>query len=218
MPEYGGDLLADTIQPSRPIVNGFLHEGMLLFGGKSKRGKSWLMLDPALAVATGNPAWRHFPTCEPQPVLYLALEDGRGRIQRRLWEIQPGIKTTGKLQLLYNFPLLNEGGVERLRHYIETWHYRLIVIDVLARVERAARGGNEKTYHDIYRMFAPLQDLYRQHSLCIVMLTHLRKAVAEDIFDTLHGSVAYQGAQDALWVLKRQPRDAVGLADARQGQ
>ena len=91
VPEYGDDLLADTIPPPpRPIVEGLLHEGMLLFGGKSKRGKSWLMLDLALAVATGNPVWQHFPTCEPQPVLYLALEDGRGRIQRRLRAIQPG--------------------------------------------------------------------------------------------------------------------------------
>ena len=65
VPEYGDDLLADTIPPPRPIVEGLLHEGMLLFGGKSKRGKSWLMLDLALAVATGKPVWQHFPTCEP---------------------------------------------------------------------------------------------------------------------------------------------------------
>ena len=215
VPEYGDDLLADSIPSARPIVDGLLHEGMLLFGGKSKRGKSWLMLDLALAVATGNLVWQRFPTQEPQPVLYLALEDGRGRIQRRLRDIRPGIQTTGKLQLLYDFPLLNDGGIERLRHYIETWHYRLIVIDVLARVEPAARGGSEKTYHDIYRMFAPLQDLHRQHLFCLVMLTHLRKAEAEDVFDTLHGSVAYQGAQDTLWVLERQPRDAVGVLHTR---
>ena len=211
VPEYGDDLLADTIPPPRPIVEGLLHEGMLLFGGKSKRGKSWLMLDLALAVATGNPVWQHFPTSEPQPVLYLALEDGRGRIQRRLRAIQPGITTTGKLQLLYDFPLLNDGGIERLRHYIETWHYRLVVLDVLARVEPAAKGSSDKTYHDICRMFAPLQDLHRRHPFCLAMLTHLRKAEAEDIFDTLHASVAYQGAQDTLWVLERPPRDAVGL-------
>ena len=216
VPEYGDDLLADTIPPPRPIVEGLLHEGMLLFGGKSKRGKSWLMLDLALAVATGKPVWQHFPTREPQPVLYLALEDGRGRIQRRLRAIQPGIQTTGKLQLLYDFPLLNDGGIERLRHYIETWHYRLVVLDVLARVEPAARGHSDKTYHEIYRMFAPLQDLHRRHPFCLAMLTHLRKAEAEDIFDTLHGSVAYQGAQDTLWVLERPPRDAVGVLHLRE--
>ena len=216
VPEYGDDLLADTIPLPRPIVEGLLHEGMVLFGGKSKRGKSWLMLDLALAVATGNRVWQHFPTREPQPVLYLALEDGRGRIQRRLRAIQPGITTTGKLQLLYDFPLLNDGGIERLRHYIETGHYRLVVLDVLARVEPSARGNTDKTYHDVYRMFAPLQDLHRRHPFCLAMLTHLRKAEAEDVFDTLHGSVAYQGAQDTLWVLERPPRDAVGVLHLRE--
>ena len=216
VPEYGDDLLADTIPPPRPIVDGLMHEGMLLFGGKSKRGKSWLMLDLALAVATGNRVWKHFPTREPQPVLYLALEDGRGRIQRRLRAILPGITTSGKLQLLYDFPLLNDGAIERLRHYIETGHYRLVVIDVLARIEPAAKGHSDKTYHDIYRLFAPLQDLQRRHPFCLAMLTHLRKAEAEDIFDTLHGSVAYQGVQDTLWVLERPPQDAVGVLHVRE--
>ena len=216
VPEYGDDLLADTIPPPRPIVDGLMHEGMLLFGGKSKRGKSWLMLDLALAVATGNRVWQRFPTREPQPVLYLALEDGRGRIQRRLRAILPGITTSGKLQLLYDFPLLNDGAIERLRHYIETGHYRLVVIDVLARIEPAAKGHSDKTYHDIYRLFAPLQDLQRRHPFCLAMLTHLRKAEAEDIFDTLHGSVAYQGVQDTLWVLERPPQDAVGVLHVRE--
>ena len=39
------------------------------------------------------------------------------------------------------------------------------------------------------------------------MLTHLRKQEADDIFDALMGSVAYQGAQDVLWVLERKPKD-----------
>ena len=215
-PEDSDDLMTDTIPAARPIVQGLLHEGMLLFGGKSKRGKSWLMLDLALSVATGNRVWRHFEVPVPQPVLYIALEDSRARIQRRLQEIRPGVRTNGKLQLLYNFPLLNDGGLEKLRRYITGGRYRLIVIDVLARIEPAAKGGSEKTYHDIYRMFAPLQDLHRQHPVCLVMLTHLRKAEADDIFDTLHGSVAYQGVQDSLWVLDRPPQDSVGVLHVRE--
>ena len=215
-PEDSDDLMTDTIPSARPIVEGLLHEGMLLFGGKSKRGKSWLMLDLALSVATGNRVWQHFDVPEPQPVLYIALEDSRARIQRRLQEIRPGVRTNGKLQLLYNLPLLNDGGLEKLRRYITGGRYRLIVIDVLARIEPAAKGGSEKTYHDIYRMFAPLQDLHRQHPVCLVMLTHLRKAEADDIFDTLHGSVAYQGVQDSLWVLERPPQDSVGVLHIRE--
>ena len=98
-----------------------------------------------------------------------------------------------------------------MQGYIESHRYRLIIIDVLARIEPATRRHNDTTYHDIYSMFAPLQDLHRQHPQCLAMITHLRKAEAEDIFDTLHGSVAYQGVQDALWVLERPPRGSVGV-------
>ena len=210
-PEDADELLSDTIAPPRPIVEGLLNEGMLLFGGKSKRGKSWLMLDLAVSVATGNRVWGHFDVPELQPVLYMALEDSRRRIQQRLRDIRPDVRTNGMLHLLYDFPLLSEGGLEKLRGYIESRRYRLIVIDVLARIESATRHRNDTTYLDIYRMFAPLQDLHRQHPQCLAMITHLRKADAEDIFDTLHGSVAYQGVQDALWVLERPPRGSVGV-------
>ena len=50
-----------------------------------------------------------------------------------------------------------------------------------------------------------------QHPLCLVLVTHLRKAEAQDIFDGLHGSVAYQGVQDSLWVLERSLQNSVGV-------
>ena len=210
-PEAGRDLLVDRGRSPKTIVDGLLNEGMILFGGKPKRGKSWLMLDLALSVGTGSPVWRHFPVPEPQPVLYIGLEDGRDDIRERLFAIRPGITDTGKLEFLYTFPRLNEGGLEKLRGYAESGRYRLIIIDVLARVESADRRNGEKGYHDIYDMLAPLQDLRHQHPLCMILVTHLRKSEAQDIFDGLHGSVAYQGVQDALWVLERRLESNVAV-------
>lgn len=214
-PEDLDDLMMDTILPPRPIIEDLLYEGMLLFGGKSKRGKSWLMLDLAISVATGTPVWGYFVVPEPQPVLYISLEDGRGRIKQRVDEIRPGVKAQGYLQFLYSFPVLDQGGLEKLRGYMENGRYRLIIIDVLAKIEPAAKGGSEKTYLEIYDMFAPLQDLRRDNPLCVAMITHLRKAEAEDIFDTLHGSVGYQGVQDALWAMERPPRNDVAVLHTR---
>ena len=149
VPQRATDLLAEAIPLPVPIVDNLMHEGMLLLGGKSKRGKSWLMLDLALAVSTGRPVWGHFAVSEPQPVLYLALEDGKARVQRRLRAIQPDIEAADNLHLLYDFSLLTDGGIERLAHYVESGRFRLVVIDVLAKVEPVARGGSEKGYHDI---------------------------------------------------------------------
>ena len=217
-PEDAVDLRMDTIPPARPVVNDLLYEGMLLFGGKSKRGKSWLMLDLAVSVATGTPVWGHFAVPEPQPVLYVSLEDGRRRIKGRLESIPPEVTARGYLQFLYNFPMLDQGGMEKLQGYIESGRYRLIIIDVLARIEPQSKRGSEKTYLEIYDMFAPLQDLHREHPTCLAMVTHLRKADAEDIFDTLHGSVGYQGIQDALWVMERPPQNKVAVVHTRPNE
>ena len=217
-PEDAVDLRMDTIPPARPVVNDLLYEGMLLFGGKSKRGKSWLMLDLAVSVATGSPVWGHFAVPEPQPVLYVSLEDGRRRIKGRLENIPPDVSERGYLQFLYNFPMLDRGGMEKLQGYIQSGRYRLIIIDVLARIEPQGKRGSEKTYLEIYDMFAPLQDLHREHPTCLAMVTHLRKADAEDIFDTLHGSVGYQGIQDALWVMERPPQNKVAVVHTRPNE
>ena len=217
-PEDTVDLMLDTIPPARPVVKDLLYEGMLLFGGKSKRGKSWLMLDLAVSVATGNPVWGHFEVSEPQPVLYISLEDGRRRIRGRLENIPPDVTERGYLQFLYNFPMLDQGGMEKLQGYIQSGCYRLIIIDVLARIEPQGKRGSEKTYLEIYDMFAPLQNLHREHPTCLAMVTHLRKADAEDIFDTLHGSVGYQGIQDALWAMERPPRNNVAVVYTRPNE
>ena len=60
-------------------------------------------------------------------------------------------------------------------------------------------------------MLTPLQDMRHEHPLCLILVTHLRKAEAQDIFDGLHGSVAYQGVQDSLWVLERPLANSVGV-------
>jgi hypothetical protein len=201
------ELLADDIPPPRQLFEGLMHDGMLLFGGKSKRGKSWLMFDLALALAVGRSGFRHYPCAAPMPVLYLALEDGRARLQGRARAIQPNITSADQLHLRYTFPPLAHGGLEALTDVITQYHYGLVVIDVLAKLETTPAGKSDRNYHDIYEMFTPLQDLRKEHPFCLAMLTHLRKQEADDVFDSLLGSVAYQGAQDVLWVLERKPKD-----------
>lgn len=199
-------LLADTIPPPLSIFQGLMHEGLLILGGKSKRGKSWLMYDLAIAAATGTAAFQHFPATAPMKVLYLALEDGRARLQARAHSIRPGLQYADNLHLRYTFPPLAQGGADLLQREIEKEGYGLVVIDVLAKVESAGKNG-AKNYQETYDMFAPLQALRREHPLCIAMLTHLRKSDADDMFDAIMGSAAYQGAQDVLWVLERKPKD-----------
>src|SRR3981189_2467720 len=68
--------------PLKFILPGLVPEGATLLVSRPKLGKSWLVLDIAIATAAGR-----FTLGELRPiagpVLYLALEDGRRRLQRR---------------------------------------------------------------------------------------------------------------------------------------
>src|SRR5712691_887706 len=52
-PETLTHLIADNIPAPLNLFGGLMHEGMLLFAGKSKRGKSWLIFDLAISLAVG---------------------------------------------------------------------------------------------------------------------------------------------------------------------
>ena len=71
-------LLATSLPKTMYIVDNLLPQGLSIFCGASKIGKSWLMLDLASKVAKGEPMWglaTH--QCD---VLYLTLEDTITRV------------------------------------------------------------------------------------------------------------------------------------------
>ena len=84
------DLCEMEFAPVKFTVPGYIAEGLTLFAGKPKLGKSWLCMDVALAVAEGGQCLGGIQ-CEQGDVLYLALEDNRRRLQSRiqkLWQLE----------------------------------------------------------------------------------------------------------------------------------
>jgi AAA domain-containing protein len=69
--------------PLEYVVPGLICEGVGMLGGPPKKGKSFLMGNIALAVASGGKALNAIAV-KQRPVLYLALEDGHRRLQDRL--------------------------------------------------------------------------------------------------------------------------------------
>src|SRR3954471_23399562 len=85
------DLMAEALPPIRYVVPGYVTEGLTLLGGKPKIGKSWLTAGLCIAVATGGYALGSIKV-DGGDVLWLALEDNKRRLQRRLKQLLP----TGK--------------------------------------------------------------------------------------------------------------------------
>jgi len=79
----GAWLDQQVFPPLRYAVDGLIPEGLTILVGPPKAGKSWLILDLLLAVASGGAALGCIKAAPPRRVLYLALEDGNRRMQDR---------------------------------------------------------------------------------------------------------------------------------------
>jgi len=139
-----------TFPPLNFILPGLVPEGATLLVSRPKLGKSWLVLDLALATAAGR-----FTLGELKPasgdVLYLALEDGPRRLQRRLTRLIPtfsGVWPPG-LTMATEWPRGEQGIAEIAKWIAAAKTPRLIIVDTLAQF-RAASTGKQQIYTDDY--------------------------------------------------------------------
>jgi predicted transcriptional regulator len=199
----GEDLKTMRFDPIKYVVPGIIVEGLTLFAGKPKIGKSWLLLHAAIAVARGGFTLGDVH-CAEGDVLYCALEDNARRLQSRLIKLL-GLQEEwpARLKFWCEMPRLINGGLEQIKQWIATAnHPRLIIVDTLALI-RAPNRRDQSTYDADYSAVKDLRDLAYQHGVALVLVHHLRKADADDAFDTVSGTLGLTGAPDTILVLKR---------------
>jgi hypothetical protein len=201
--------LAEVLPPVKWVVPRLLPEGVILFAGRPKQGKSFMALGLSVAVATGGFALGTKPV-EQGEVLYLGLEDNRRRLQKRLGLLLTDGTAPERLHISLEWPRLGEGGADSL----DTWladhaDARLVVIDTLKKV-RPRTSGNRSVYDLDYEALEPLIPIAAAHGVGVLVVHHTRKADADDPLDTISGSTGLTGGVDGAMVLKRER----GRADA----
>jgi hypothetical protein len=212
------DLHKMTFPPIRYVVPGFIPEGLTLLVGRPKVGKSWLVLDLCLACAEGRSTLGLInPACGD--VLYLALEDGKRRLQRRIDKLLSPFQRAWPSRL----HLVTSGGWRRAdfggAEDIENWYRSvsnpvLVVIDTLERIRKPATGKGT-LYSADYESIIGLQKVAVERGIAIVILHHDRKSEAEDAFDTVSGTLGLTGAADTILILKRKSGGVVLHARGR---
>jgi hypothetical protein len=184
------------------VVPGIIVEGLTLVAGKPKIGKSWLLMHAAIAVASGGVTLGGIQ-CDEGDVLYCALEDNMRRLQSRMIKLL-GAHQEGPARLYFRceMPRLAEGGLDAIRDWIKAAnHPRLVIIDTLAMV-RAPKARDESSYDADYGAVKELRDMANEHNVAVVIVHHLRKAAADDAFDTVSGTLGLTGAPDSILVLR----------------
>lgn len=165
------------------------NEAVGCVGGIPKQGKTWLALEMALAVASGQPCLGRFPVKNPGPVIVFCAEDGPRKVQERVAGLA---KARG-----IDFARLAVGWIDaatillddpthqkRLALTVAAMKPRLLILDPLVRLHR----GDENCSGDIARVLGYLRGLQREHHVAIVLVHHARKSGASDPGQALRGS------------------------------
>ncbi len=195
--------LYDTLYPPRtPVVDDFLYGGTYLFVGAPKVGKSFFMGQLAYHVAMGLPLWEY--PVHKGTVLYLALEDDYGRIQRRLSRMF-GVEAADNLYFATQAKTWKEGLEGELEEFVKLHRdARLIIIDTLQKVRET--GGESYNYSSDYEIVTKLKAFSDKYGICLLVVHHTRKMESVDSFDMISGTNGLLGAADGAFIMQKKKR------------
>ncbi|BDY32999.1 AAA family ATPase [Mycolicibacterium mageritense] len=202
---FTADMIGDDEgEPLVVHIPNMLTAGYSMIGGSPKVGKSWLVLDLALACAAGGLAMGQV-SVEPRAVLYLALEDGKRRIRHRMnqlrhgkpknlsiiTELQPGCTGLGTINAW-------------LARHTDDEHPPLVIVDTLATIQPPMATNSTNAYTLDYEFGRQMkQAADKVPGAAILAVHHNRKGDAVDFIHKLSGSVGVTAACDNILALSR---------------
>lgn len=124
------------------MLPGYIPEGVTVFAGKPKIGKSWLLFDICYASTSGRFVLGDIKPTEGD-VLYLALEDSQRRLKRRLDKLSPEKTWPNRLALATDWRRADAGGIQDIADWCSSVPDPvLVVIDTLERFRQLAKPGS----------------------------------------------------------------------------
>ena len=198
------DIMKQTFEPPKLLIDGILPIGLTCLAGRPKRGKTRFIDWISQCIADGNPVWDR-DTVQGD-VFQLLLEDTKEDVNIRGVEMNITDGNPHKVPITmekWDGSTLGKG----VEEHIEDWISRvdkpqLVVIDTYVKVSAYKKGK------DIYREqsveLGRLQKIAKMNQIAIVLIHHTTKANYEDIFDEISGSTALQGICDTLMVMGGQ--------------
>ncbi len=190
---------ADALAPQPPIEwiveNLFSAGSVSILAGEPGSGKTWVMLDCAVAVASQE-RWLGRATAGSS-ILILDEESGPRRLKRRLGDVlrghEAGADTPTYFTSLNQFDPKNDEDIAIVKEGIQETGAKLLIIDALADI---IPGCDENSVQDVQPVFMALRKLAEETQVAIVILHHLNKQGG------YRGSSAIKGAIDLLLVLE----------------
>jgi RecA-family ATPase len=190
------------LPPLKWLVDGLIPAGMIVLASPPKIGKTWLNLQLALAVSTGQ-RFADYAECQFGKVLFLDLEGGQRREKFRLQKLLGHMPAPEGLKVYFDFLRMDEGGLDLLDKMIAEEGYVLVIIDIWNKFRPPTpRGAN--LYDWDSQVGQQIQKIARKHDISVVLTHHTKKGSVDDHLESISGSNGLPGAADTNIVITRQ--------------
>jgi len=188
-------------------------EAVGILGGEPKCCKSFLALDMVVAVASGAPCLRRFPTTRRGRVLLFAAEDSPAVVRQRLTGIASAVGApldTLDIHVIVA-PVLRldvELDQRRLEETVGALRPMLLVLDPFVRLHRI----DENVSSEVAPLLDYLRGLQRRHRVAVVLVHHARKGASHvRAGQALRGSSELHAWGDSNLYMRRGSDDALSL-------
>jgi hypothetical protein len=214
------DLVARYPDLRRPVIHGLLRQGETMnVISAPKIGKSWLVTDLALAVATGRPWLDTFPTERGNVLIIdneLHSETSANRIPKVAAARQIGLGEVGQRVFVQNLrghwqDIFSLGPYFRS---LEPGRFRVIILDAMYRfMPREMDENDNGTMANVYNAIDRYADLL---GCCFVLIHHTSKGnqSGKAITDVGAGAGSQSRATDTHLVLRPHEEDDVVVLEA----
>lgn len=177
-----------------------------IVGGEPKCCKSFLALDLAVSVSSGQPCLGRFAVARAGRVLLFAAEDAQHVVRSRLEGIaRARASSLAALDIhVITAPTVRldlAGDRERLRNTVAVLRPRLLLLDPFVRLHRI----DENASGEVAPLLAFLRELNREHELAVVLVHHAKKGGSSArAGQALRGSSEFHAWGDSNLYLRRR--------------
>lgn len=211
MSKSAPSFLAQKIIKPRYLVNAVWPEHAIGFiAGPPKSFKSFLALNMAFAVATGQLFLGKFEVPAPRTVLLIDHESSRGALTERIRKCEMRFGEARTLYIISNkaFSLEDPADVERLRLEISSVRPDLTVLDPLASFTR----GDENSSQQMGVVVRTLRGMRDEFGTGFAIVHHVTKSQPGETTrggERMRGSGAfYAAAEVGVWVKRVDSEEA----------
>lgn len=192
------DLTDEERRPPEFIIDGIIPCGMTFLSGAPKIRKTFMALQMAISVASGQPFLGHNTTkCD---VAYLDLEGSKSRVSfrtdRMTMKIPRNVYITNTIT-----ERLADGLVDKLQQLHRARpSIRLIIIDTYSRARGTYKSFGVNAYDADVALLEPVQRMALDENIAVLFIHHDKKGAGfmSDSFERLSGTMGISGSADCV--------------------